>query len=139
MDLNADCTCSPSETLLEAYGQFNRGKWHDSHETLEDLWIGSEGEIRSFYQGLLQIAVALYHWHNGNFKGANFLIESGTGHLGRVRPVCRQIDVEALRQAVFRFSEALSSLGPERMTEVDSRRSQDGKAALSRVSNFMVG
>jgi predicted metal-dependent hydrolase len=105
--------------LLEAYGQFNHGEWHDSHETLEDLWIGSEGEMRAFYQGLLQIAVALYHWQNGNFKGANILIESGMSHLGRVRPVCQRIDVEALRQAVFRFSEALTSLGPERMTEVD--------------------
>jgi predicted metal-dependent hydrolase len=83
MDHSADCTCPPSAVLLEAYGQFNRGEWHDSHETLEDLWIGSEGEMRAFYQGLLQIAVALYHWQNGNFKGANILIESGTSHLGR--------------------------------------------------------
>ena len=77
--------------------------------------------MRAFYQGLLQIAVALYHWHNGNFKGANILIESGTGHLGRVRPVCQLIDVDALRQAVCRFSDALANLGPERMAEIDPR------------------
>lgn len=121
MDHVAECACPPSETLLEAFGQFNRGEWHDSHENLEDLWIGSEGEIRAFYQGLLQIAVALHHWHNGNFKGANILFESGMSHLGRVRPVCQRIDVEALRQAVFRFGEALTSLGPERMAEVGPR------------------
>jgi hypothetical protein len=39
--------------------------------------------------------------------------------LGQVRPVCQQIDVESLRQAVFSFAEALTRLGPERMTEVD--------------------
>ena len=121
MDHRVDCTCQPSEALLEACGQFNRGEWHDSHETLEDLWIGSEGEMRAFYQGLLQIAVALYHWHNGNYKGTNILIDSGMGHLRRVRPVCQRIDVEALRQAVCRFGEALMVLGPERMTEVDTR------------------
>jgi predicted metal-dependent hydrolase len=121
MDHSADCANPPSAALLEASGQFNRGEWHDSHETLEDLWIGSEGEMRAFYQGLLQIAVALYHWQNGNFKGANILIESGMSHLSRVRPVCQRIDVEALRQAVIRFAEALTSLGPERMTEIAPR------------------
>lgn len=74
MDL---CEQSISGKLLQALGEFNRGDWFECHETLEDLWIGSEGEIRDFYQGALQLAVALHHWRNGNFGGAMSLLKGG--------------------------------------------------------------
>ena len=68
-----NCTQSPSGELLQAFGEFNRGDWFDCHETLEELWVGSVGEIRDFYQGMLQIAVALHHWRGGNYAGAVLL------------------------------------------------------------------
>ncbi len=113
------CNDSPSGELLRALGEFNRGDWFDCHETLEDLWVGTEGEVRYFYQGVLQVAVALHHWRNGNFKGAVRLLESGADYLRRVRPACQRVDVEGLVLAADRVRESLSNLGPDRMTELD--------------------
>jgi uncharacterized protein len=113
------CGESPSGELLKAFGEFNRGDWFECHETLEDLWVGEEGEMRDFYQGLLQMAVALHHWRDGNFRGAQLLLEGGTSYLQRVQPVCQRIDVAGLIIAAGRFHEALTVLGPDRMQEVD--------------------
>ena len=114
-----NCTQSPSGELLQAFGEFNRGDWFDCHETLEELWVGSVGEIRDFYQGMLQIAVALHHWRGGNYRGAVLLLTSGTEKLRRVRPVCQRIEVATLVADAVRFHEALAILGSERMGELD--------------------
>jgi len=113
-----DCSSSPSGEILRAFGEFNRGDWYDCHETLEDLWIGSEDETRWFYQGILQIAVALLHWRNGNYGGAISLLVSGVNYLQRVNPVCQRIEVGALAADADRFREELIRLGPERMVEL---------------------
>ncbi len=118
MKKQLDCSSSPSGEILQAYGEFNRGDWYECHETLEDLWIGSEDEIRRFYQGILQIAVALLHWRNGNFGGSVSLLSSGIDYLQRVCPVCQRIEVAALVSEAATFRTELTRLGPERMAEV---------------------
>jgi predicted metal-dependent hydrolase len=114
-----NCPKSPPDKLLLAISRFNNGEWFECHETLEDLWMGEHGEIRRFYQGILQIAVAMHHWRNGNFAGAMSLLKSGVDHLGNVRPVCMQVDVAAFAAEANRTREALAGLGKDRMTELD--------------------
>ena len=97
------CTDSASAELLQALDEFNREQWFECHETLEDLWAGSEWEMRDFYQGLLHVAVALHHWRNGNFGGSVSLLKSGSGYLRRVRAACQGVDVEAMVAAADRF------------------------------------
>jgi len=118
MKKQLECSGSPSGEILRAYGEFNRGDWYDCHETLEDLWIGSEDEPRWFYQGMLQIAVALLHWRNGNYGGAVSLLTSGGEYLQRVSPVCQRIEVATLVAEAERFRAELVRLGPERMAEL---------------------
>ncbi len=113
------CDEGPPGGLLQALGEFNRGEWFECHETLEDLWVGEEGEVRDFYQGLLQVAVALHHWRKGNFGGAVRVLEGGTAYLLRVRPACQRIDVAGLVAAAIRMREALITLGPDRMADLD--------------------
>jgi len=113
-----NCGSSPSGQLLKAFGEFNRGDWFECHETLEDLWVGEQGELRDFYQGILQIAVALHHWRNGNFPGAVSLMEGGVGYLTRVSSICQRIDVAGLMEAGNRMREKLIELGSDRMTEL---------------------
>jgi len=110
-----DSPSSPSGEVLKAFGEFNRGDWYDCHETLEELWVGSEGEVRWFYQGILQIAVALHHWHNGNFGGAVSLLTSGIQYLQRVSPVYQRIEVASLISESERFRQELNQLGAEGM------------------------
>lgn len=113
------CSDAPSDELTRAIGEFNRGDWFDCHETLEDLWVGEEGEMRDFYQGILQVAAALHHWREGNFGGAMRLLEGGGKLLRRVRPLCQGLDTAGLAVAADRLREELTRLGPRRMAELD--------------------
>ena len=113
------CDESPPGQLLLAIRQFNAGQWYECHETLEDLWIGEEGEVRAFFQGVLQIAVALHHWRNGNYGGAISLLSGGVTLLSPVSGVCMWVDVARLIADADRMREALETLGRENMTELD--------------------
>lgn len=46
--------------------------YYECHEVLEELWL-EEGR-NPLYQGLLQVAVGLYHHHNGNTSGSKKLL-----------------------------------------------------------------
>lgn len=122
MNKQPECIDSPSGAILRAFGEFNRGEWYECHETLEDLWIGSEDEPRWFYQGMLQIAVALLHWSNGNYGGAVNLLTSGINYLQRVSAVCQRIEVATLVADAEHFRTELTRLGPERMAELPEEK-----------------
>jgi len=115
------CEDQPPEELIQAIDEFNRRDWFECHETVEELWVGEKGELRDFYQGVLQLAVALHHWRGGNFKGAMTLLSSGGACLGRVRPVCQGVDVAGLAAAAAKLHEALSALGSGRMSELPAQ------------------
>lgn len=82
--------------LRQGIDEFNRAYFFEAHETLEDLWRETSGPLRLFYQGLIQLAVALYHLSNGNRRGALNLLSKGLDKLSVYQPVCQDIDVEAL-------------------------------------------
>ncbi|WP_460596282.1 DUF309 domain-containing protein [Geomonas sp. Red276] len=112
---SAQCLTGAPEELIRAVDEFNRREWFECHESLEELWVGSEGELRHFYQGLLQFAVALFHWREGNYAGAILLLERAAGHLRQVRAVCQQVQVQETVAAADRLRDALVALGPDRM------------------------
>ncbi|WP_224981172.1 DUF309 domain-containing protein [Geomonas agri] len=113
------CQVTPSEELQQAIAEFNGQEWFACHETLEELWVGAQGELRDFYQGLLQVAVALYHWRNGNFKGAEGLLQRGPDLLRRVPDTCLGVDVARVVAEAGLLREALLTLGEEQMAELD--------------------
>ena len=117
--MSRQCSDSPPGQLLQAIREFNGREWFECHETLEDLWIGETGETRDFYQGMLQIAVALHHWRNGNFGGAISLLKGGAGYLGHVSGECQWVDVAGLITDADRLRAALEELGTERMETLD--------------------
>jgi uncharacterized protein len=81
--------------------QFNAKQFYACHDTLEALWIEATEPEKSFYQGILQIAVALYHLGNQNLRGAMILLGEGSNRLRRYPDVFGGIDVdELLNQSV---------------------------------------
>lgn len=114
------CDETPPSELFLAIRQFNGGRWFECHETLEELWVGETGEMRDFYQGVLQVSVALHHWRNGNFGGAVSLLKGGAGYLRRVSMICQRVDVAGLIAAADTLRESLEELGPDRMRELSS-------------------
>ena len=113
-----DCTEQPSELLRAGIDQFNRGEYFSCHETLEELWAGERSPVRDLYQGVLQIAVALYHLENGNFKGALFLFRKGSELLSHVAPACLGVDVRMLMNDAGAVQAALEEHGPGGMDHV---------------------
>jgi len=63
--------------------EFNHGRYYDCHETLESVWQKQIGEEREMTQGIIQIAVALYHLERKNEVGAVKLLERGVGRTER--------------------------------------------------------
>lgn len=113
------CTEVPPDELVRGIVEFNEGRWYECHDTLEELWAGEQGDAKDLYQGILQVAVALHHWREGNHPGALFLLGSAARLLRHVEPVCQGVDAAALIRDAGRLRAALESLGPERMGELD--------------------
>ena len=80
---------------LEGIDRFNREDYFAAHEVWEDLWLEAPAADRRFYQSLIQAAVALYHWGNGNPGGASRLFDRGRGKMTAYRPRHLGIDVDA--------------------------------------------
>ncbi len=76
--------------------QFNQGQFYACHDTLEALWMEATEPQKTFYQAILQIAVALYHLGNSNFRGACILLGEGINKLGRYPASYAGIDVDEL-------------------------------------------
>ena len=60
--------------LLEGIKLFNRQAFFEAHEVLEDVWRASPKSEKKFLQGMIQIAVGLHHYGNGNLVGARSLL-----------------------------------------------------------------
>ncbi|MEH2256839.1 DUF309 domain-containing protein [Nostoc sp.] len=76
--------------------QFNSGQFYACHDTLEALWIEAGEPEKTFYQGILQIAVALYHLENQNWRGAVILLGEGSNRLRRYPSSYSGVDVDEL-------------------------------------------
>ena len=99
--------------------QFNRGKFFEQHETLEDLWREEQRPLRRLYQGILQIGVAMYHIQRRNHHGAVYMLTRGSGYLRPFAPSCQGVDVEDLLASARRLLELVERLGPNRLDEFD--------------------
>jgi len=89
------CSSLPP-AFWQGVAQFNAQEFYACHDTLEDLWMEALDPDRTFYQGVLQIAVALYHRSHGNVKGAMTLLGEGIGRLGSYQPAYGGLEVTQL-------------------------------------------
>jgi predicted metal-dependent hydrolase len=78
MGTNADAY---DERYLAGILLFNRQDYFEAHEVWEDLWADCASPERPFYQGLIQAAVALFHFGNGNLRGAVKLFRSSKAYM----------------------------------------------------------
>ncbi|KAM3092090.1 DUF309 domain-containing protein [Phormidesmis sp. 146-12] len=95
------------EEFWQGVEQFNQGEFYACHDTLEAIWIEAPPLEKNFYQGILQIAVALYHLGNQNWHGAVILLGEGANRLCKYPEDHAGIDVGDL---VDRAVELLSAL-----------------------------
>jgi predicted metal-dependent hydrolase len=81
---------------LEGIEHFNKCDFFEAHEVWEELWADYQGPSRKFYQGLIQVAVCLHHFGNGNIRGSKKLYFGSRGYLEPYLPKYEGIDLEKL-------------------------------------------
>ena len=81
---------------LEGIEYFNNCDFFEAHEAWEEIWTEYRGPSRAFYQGLIQTAVALHHFGNGNIRGAKKLYHSSRKYLEPYRPSHLGCDLDSL-------------------------------------------
>ena len=103
---------------LAGIAYFNACDFFESHEAWEELWTEYQGPSRKFYQGLIQAAVGLHHFGNGNIRGARKLYHSTRAYLEPYRPAHMGLDLEKfLQQFEQCFAEVTAS--QEDFPEID--------------------
>ena len=87
---------------------FNHDRdYFECHEVMEELWL-EEGRNR-FYQGLLQVAVGLYHWENDNLSGAIKLLAAALEKLQPAADAEHGLDLKRLKADTEQALELLRS------------------------------
>ena len=125
----------PSE-WLQGIAEFNAGEYYACHDTLEALWMDSIDPDKKFYQGVLQIAVACYHLHNRNWRGAVTLLGEGIGRLPYYQPIYAGIDVAGLIRDSSNLLKILQSIGIDGIGDFVDRLPPD--STLLPVVRFAV-
>lgn len=96
--------------FLEGVEYFNQCEFFEAHESWEHLWADEFGPDRKFLQGLIQAAVSLHHFGNGNIRGARKVYHGACGYLEAYRPRHMGIDLDAfLAQLAVCFKEVVAS------------------------------
>lgn len=97
---------------MEGVALYNHHQFFRCHEVLESLWLDTRGRERDFYKGLIQAAVAFYHWSRGNPRGALSLYRSSSRYLRKYAPACLGLDVKDFLQ---RYTELFTWLRRHRL------------------------
>lgn len=106
------------DPFLQGVEQFNQRQFYACHDTLEALWSESAEPHKSFYQGILQVAVGCYHLENHNWRGAVILLGEGVRRLSEYQPDYEGVDVTHLVQESQQLLFYLQQTEPERVGEV---------------------
>lgn len=108
-------------SFWEGVDQFNQGEFYACHDTLEAIWMEAMEPEKSFYQGILQIAVAFYHLGNHNWRGAVILLGEGINRLRRHPSDFGGIDVDRLIEDATLALTTLQQAGPNQVVALASQ------------------
>jgi predicted metal-dependent hydrolase len=112
---------------LQGIAYFNDCEFFEAHEAWEELWQEDHGPSRKFLQGLIQAAVALHHFGNGNIRGAKKVYFGSRSYLAAYRPKHMGLDLEKflseMDRCFVRVAEAIDTfpdieIDPETIPEI---------------------
>lgn len=97
------------EPLYLAYlVYFNRDRdYFECHEVLEELWLAKERD--PLYKALLQVAVGLYHFRNGNIRGGRIMLHRSHEVLQQYPPETLGIRLAKLVKEVGEYAVQLDN------------------------------
>jgi len=87
---------------------FDAGEYFEAHEAWEDMWKEeNSGPRHAFLQGVIQVAVALHHAGNKNFKGTHKLLASAFNYLKKGESDSDPVDMAKLIDYILDFENAV--------------------------------
>ncbi|MBI3152351.1 MAG: DUF309 domain-containing protein [Chloroflexi bacterium] len=119
MQNSEDCNGVLHVKAIEGMQLFNKGKFFEAHEELEEAWKEETGEVRELYRGILQIAVTYLHITRGNYDGAIKVYGRSLKWLKDWPAVCRGIQVKKFRDDAEVVIKELERLGKENIGRFD--------------------
>jgi predicted metal-dependent hydrolase len=79
------------------FALFNRQKFYEAHDVLEDLWLPDRrGHNGNFYKGLIQLAGAFVHLQKNRLKPAAALFDLARKNLETYPAAHERLDVAAV-------------------------------------------
>ena len=100
----------PSPDAWRVAGElYQAGDLFGCHEMLERVWRATEGSLREFYRGLIQVVVGLYHAQRGNRVGARAVLARGLARMEQYPEDCLGMDWGPFRQSARRYLEWLET------------------------------
>ena len=120
-DIDSDRDSDIPPEFWRGVEEFNTREFYDCHDTWEAIWMEAMEPERTFYQGLIQIAVGLYHLGNHNWQGCVTLMGEGIRRLGSYQPDYFDIEVTPLVQSVYVLLTTLQEAGPENVEAIASQ------------------
>ena len=119
---------SDTDFFQQGIDLFNEGRFFECHEAWEEIWKRSDGEVKRFYQGLIQAAVAILHAQRGNLEGARSLHQKAREKLDPLTDEHMGIALGEMRVALAEFIAITSRVdgnplpAPPTLKRVGSRR-----------------
>lgn len=90
----------------------NQGSYFHAHDVLEEVWREVRGEDRLFYQGVVQVAIAMHHFSKANMAGAQSVLAKARKNLEPYPSKSGGIDLEDLREQLAAWDAAMANGGP---------------------------
>ncbi len=90
----------------------NGERYYQAHDVLEEVWREVRDDSRPFYQGIVQIAIAMHHFSTGNLLGARSVLEKSRANLADYPAEYGGIDLRDTREQLQRWHSAMGEGGP---------------------------
>lgn len=89
------------ELFVEGIERFNRGEFFACHESWEEIWRSTTPEPKDLFQGLIQISVGMYHFHERQRpQVARRVLGKGSRRLRDFGPESQGLDLAGLLAGV---------------------------------------
>jgi len=81
---------------------WNEQRFFEAHECLEDVWHHATDDDRTFWQGVIQVAITCCHHQRGNDRGWQAMARKALDNLQSAPAIHRGIDVGRMRSFLAR-------------------------------------
>ena len=89
--------------FAQAVALFNAGRYFESHEVWEQLWLRAKSTEKSCLQGLIQAAAAMLHLERGNLRGAHSVYRKAAARLEAAPDQFMDLAIDEFRAALRNF------------------------------------